>query len=72
MLHGKGRRMVQERRRGAHCGGRNREKTVAAVANNGEQNRRPGGILGARVWGKKKRWNRGLYRCEANQQIPQE
>ena len=38
--------MVQERGRGAHCGGRNRGRTAAAEADYGEQIGRPGDVSG--------------------------
>ena len=62
--------MVWERGCGAHCGGRNRGKTAAAVANNDEQNRRPGGVSGARVRGKRERAERALYGRDQGKQTP--
>jgi hypothetical protein len=44
------------------CYGRNREEMTVAVANSGEQNRRPGGAIGSGTRGELERRGRGLSR----------
>ena len=57
-----GERKKPKARRGVASTHRNRTRTAAAPRNFGEKIRRPGGVLGARVWGKRERRSWALSR----------
>ena len=63
--------MREEPRRGgaAHRGGRILKNDGGCIADSGEVIRRPGGVLGARVWGKSEWVERVLYGCNKGKQI---
>ena len=64
--------MREEPRRGgaAHRGGRISKNNGGGSADSGGVIRRPGGVLGARVWGKSERAERALYGRDQGKQTP--